>query len=122
REARGMDPQHRLVLETSWEALESAGVVAETVSGSETGVFVGLMYHEYEGLLARSLESLDGYVLTGSAASVASGRVSYALGLKGPSLTVDTACSSSLVTVHLACESLRAGECSLALAGGVTLM
>jgi len=122
REARGMDPQHRLVLETSWEALESAGLVAETVSGSETGVFVGLMYHEYEGLLARSLESLDGYVLTGSAASVASGRVSYALGLKGPSLTVDTACSSSLVTVHLACESLRRGECELALAGGVALM
>ncbi|XYI03831.1 type I polyketide synthase [Sorangium sp. So ce1128] len=122
REAVKMDPQQRLLLETTWEALERAGIVPERLSGSDAGVFVGMMSHDYETLSGGSLEDLDGYVATGSAASVASGRISYLLGLKGPSLAVDTACSSSLVAIHLACQSLRAGECSLALAGGVTLM
>ncbi|HEX4382373.1 MAG TPA: SDR family NAD(P)-dependent oxidoreductase [Myxococcales bacterium] len=118
REAVTVDPQQRLLLETSWEALEHAGWNPDRLAGGDTGVFVGLMYQEYAGLSAE----LDGYVMTGSLGSVASGRLSYVLGLKGPSLTVDTACSSSLVTVHLACQALRRGECSTALAGGVTLM
>jgi acyl transferase domain-containing protein len=121
REVVNMDPQQRLLLETGWEALERAGVTAEQLSGSSTGVFVGLMYQEY-GTLGFGLERVDGYAMTGSMAAVASGRISYVLGLQGPSMTVDTACSSSLVTVHLACQSLRQGECTLALAGGVALM
>src|SRR6266511_4396197 len=124
REAVSLDPQQRLLLETSWEALEHAGIAAERLEGSGTGVFVGLMSHEYGtyGTLGSGLERLDGYVGTGSLASVASGRISYVLGLQGPSMTVDTATSSSLVAAHLACQSLRQGECSLALAGGVTLI
>jgi acyl transferase domain-containing protein/acyl carrier protein len=122
REAIKMDPQQRLVLETSWEALEHARLSPTGLMGSDTGVFVGLVDHEYGRLASDDLTALDGYVATGSAGSVVSGRLSYLLGLKGPSLTVDTACSASLVAVHLACQSLRRGECSLALTGGVTVM
>ncbi|WP_197041558.1 type I polyketide synthase, partial [Chondromyces apiculatus] len=122
REAQKMDPQQRLLLETSWEALESAGLVSERMMNSDTGVFVGLMYHDYGALAGSTPEAFDGYVGTGGSGSIASGRISYWLGLKGPSLTVDTACSSSLATIHLACQSLRSGECSVALAGGVAVM
>jgi epothilone polyketide synthase D len=121
REAAKMDPQHRLLLETTWEALEHAGIPSEDLVGSETGVFIGTIYQEY-GHLVNDLARLDGYVAIGSAGSAASGRISYHFGLKGPCMSIDTACSSSLVAVHLACQALRSGECSLALAGGVTLM
>ncbi|MFJ3043076.1 type I polyketide synthase [Streptomyces tendae] len=110
REARETDPQQRLLLETAWEVLERAGIAPDSLAHTDTGVYTGIVYHDYG----------DGG--TGSMASVASGRISYVLGLEGPAVTVDTACSSSLVALHLAARALRAGECSLALAGGATVM
>jgi acyl transferase domain-containing protein len=122
REAAGMDPQQRLLLEVSWEALEHAGQAPDRLHGSNTGVFVGISTNEYLQLQIKAGASrLDAHAGTGGAVSVAAGRLSYSLGFQGPALAVDTACSSSLVAVHLACQSLRRGECDMALAGGVNL-
>lgn len=122
REAERLDPQQRLLLEIAWEALEDAGQVAETLSGSQAGVFIGLWLNDFEARLSRYPEKFDFYMTTGSGRYAASGRLSYFLGFQGPSLTVDTHCSSSLVAVHLACQSLWSGECSLALAGGANII
>ncbi|MBA2811319.1 SDR family NAD(P)-dependent oxidoreductase [Streptomyces sp. KM273126] len=123
REALAMDPQQRLLLETAWEALEDAGIDPSSLRGTPTGVYAGVSANGYgSGTVDDPQGNTEGYLLTGSTPSVASGRLAYALGLEGPAMSVDTACSSALVALHLACQALRSGECDLALAGGATVM
>lgn len=121
-EAERMDPQQRLVLEAAWQALEDAGIAAPQLSRSATGVFVGLSTHDYDKFQHWAADGLNVYSVTGSAGSIAANRLSYTFDLRGPSVTIDTACSSSLVAIHMACQSLRTGESTLALAGGVNLI
>ncbi len=122
REAASIDPQERLFLETSWEALENAGITKDELFGSMTGVFLGLTSNDYQARLFRHADKIDSYALMGTAHGAIAGRLSYWLGLRGPNLAVDTACSSSLVALHLACQSLNNGECDLALAGGSNVL
>ncbi len=124
REAQFMDPQHRLMLETTWSAVEHAGIAPEALAGTQTGVFMGLSTHEFGGMLIRlcQVEDIDFYAGTGVSAAAGAGRVSYRLGLQGPAVIVDTACSSSLVALHQACQALDAGDCDLALVGGVNVI
>ena len=122
KEAIMMDPQQRLVLEVIWEALEYGGISPEKLIGSDTGVFLGVSANDYFATQFKDLSSIDAYVGTGNSYSLNANRASYFYDFKGPSFTVDTACSSSLVAVHLACQSLRNKECSMALAGGVNVI
>ena len=122
REATAIDPQHRLLLETSWEAMEHAGLTPATIADSLTGVFIGLTHFDYQ-LVAADSDAMQGpYGFTGSSFSMASGRISHALGVHGPAVTVDSACSSGLLAVHMAARSLHDGESDLALAGGAFVM
>src|SRR5690349_10622876 len=122
REAARMDPQQRLLLEVAWEALEDGGQTRAGLDGSATGVFVACYHNDYGRILTADRRDIDAWTSTGTAHSIVANRLSFLLNLRGPSLTVDTACSASLVAVHLACRSLRAEECSLAVVGGVSLM
>ncbi|MDP7704960.1 SDR family NAD(P)-dependent oxidoreductase [Mycobacterium sp. TY815] len=124
REVRLMDPQHRLLLETAWRAVEHSGTAPTALANTNTGVFIGLSTHDYLGMASDELDypEIEAYMAIGTAAAAAAGRISYRLGLQGPAVTVDTACSSSLVAIHQACQALRLGECDLALAGGANVL